>query len=96
MEFGTLVWNPIYKKHIDLLESIQRRFLKFTYFKIFQYYPNEMAYDELLAGFRISTLENRSKLAMLDYLHNVLQGHGSQVILREVSLRIPRSNARLS
>ena len=55
MEYGILIWNPVLKKYSDGLESIQRRFLKFTYMKIFQYYPSDFRYEELLAGFKISS-----------------------------------------
>ena len=60
MESGSLIWNPVLKKHSEALENIQRRFLKYVYSRIFQYYPN-MGYKELLAGFEIDSLDNRRR-----------------------------------
>lgn len=95
MESGSLVWNPILKKHSVALENIQRRFLKYVYSRIFQYYPFSISYAELLAGFEIDSLENRRRMAQLNFLHSVLQGHTNYNLLREIKLRVPRPNSRL-
>ena len=35
LSFGSVIWNPTYAIYIDQLKRIQRRFLKFIYFKSF-------------------------------------------------------------
>jgi len=40
MEFGVLVWNPSCQKAAVEKERIQKRFLRYFYYEMFQYYPN--------------------------------------------------------
>jgi len=95
IEFGTLIWNPILQKYSEALEKIQRRFLKYTYYRIFQYYPSDIEYGELLAGFELRALESRRQITQLRQLHSIVTGHNASPLLHEIQLRIPRANARL-
>jgi len=92
MEFGALVWNPVLKKHSDALEKVQRWFLRWAYFKVFQYYPT---YEELLRGFELESLENRRRMSKMNLLHEILQGNTNGTLLQGIRLRIPRQNSRL-
>ena len=92
LESNMLVWNPISKKYIEAIEGIQRHYLKIVYFRIFQYYPFDINYTELLKGFEMDSLESRRNIALVGFLYNVLHGHvDSGDLLREISFRIPRT-----
>lgn len=94
LECTALVWNPASKKQIEALESIQKRFLRLIYHRIFQYYPLDIGYKELLLGFEVDSLEDRRKISLLDFLYSVLHGSDSK-LLHKIGLRVPRLHARL-
>lgn len=95
LESGMLIWNPISKKYIDVIEGIQRHYLKIVYSRIFQYYPFDLTYTELLEGFEMDSLENRRKVALVGFLYDILRGHiDNSNLLQEIPLRIPRTTRR--
>ena len=94
MEFGIVIWAPVYKKHSDALEAIQRRFLKLAYSRVFQYYPIDLPYQDILDGFRVDSLAIRRQVIVLMHLHSIIHG-SDQRMLQEIGLRVPRSNARI-
>ncbi|XP_044745912.1 uncharacterized protein LOC123307602 [Coccinella septempunctata] len=56
LEYGCVVWNPGYKIHIESLEKIQRRFLKYVSFKIDGVYPCRGIQDGyLLSRFNVNS-----------------------------------------
>ena len=71
METGSLVWDPVLKKHSEAIEKIQCRFLKYIYLWVFQYYPVDVSYKKLLKGFEMESLENWRRNAQLNFLHSV-------------------------
>jgi len=92
LEFGMTVWNPISEIYSKEIESIQRRFLKYIYYKTFQYDPVDLSYSELLEGFQIDSLETRRKLASLKLVYALVQEHTRDSnLLREVKFRVPSS-----
>ena len=65
LEYSSVVWDPTTQVSINKIEKIQKSFLKYLFFRAFSYYPIDTTYNELLAGFEISSLQNRRKLAKL-------------------------------
>ena len=39
LEYCSIIWNPYYRCHVERLESVQRRFLKYLSFKLHHVYP---------------------------------------------------------
>ena len=69
LEYACVVWNPIYKCHIDLLESVQRRFLKYLYFRTHRIYPPRgYPQVELINEFNFMTLEARRSYFDMKFL----------------------------
>ena len=94
LECTMLVWNPESKKQTEALESTQKRFLRLIYRRIFQYYPSDISYKELLLGFEVDSLEDRRKIALLNFLHSILHGSDSN-LLHKIGVKVPRLHARL-
>ena len=67
LEFGMLVWNPIIKKYTEALERVQRHSLKYMYYRIFQYYPVDVPYGELLQGFEMESLKKNGRFVPLNF-----------------------------
>lgn len=71
LEFNSIIWDPQFKCHIVNLERIQKRFLKYLYFRDRGFYPNEIPYEILLEHFQVSSLKFRRSQASLTELHKI-------------------------
>ena len=96
LEYACSVWSPQYNCYIDALEYVQRRFLKFLYFKIHKVYPPQGYPQELLISeFGLTPLETRRKCFDIKFLnkvcHNELQLDNNYFNLKFYS---PRENSR--
>ncbi|VEN35101.1 unnamed protein product [Callosobruchus maculatus] len=58
LEYGVLIWYPYYVTHISQIERVQRKFLKYLYFKKFGVFPER--------GFDYSILLNEAKIISLN------------------------------
>jgi len=96
LEFGFLIWNPSHSSASSKgLEQIQKRFLKYLYYKTFQYYPTEIGYRELLQGFEILSLDRRRSIASLLFLYDIIREKiRNSDMLTKVNINVPRINSR--
>ena len=95
LEYSSLVWDPTTQVSINKIEKIQKSFLKYLYFRAFSYYPVDTTYNELLAGFEISSLQSRRSLSKLLFLWDMLNDRIKNAKqLSYVDFRIPSFNGR--
>ena len=75
LEYACMVWDPFYKCHIDLVESVQRRFLKYLHFRKHRSYPPRgYPQIDLINEFDFLTLDVRRKFFDLKFLIKILNG----------------------
>lgn len=87
LEYSSQIWNPNYKVHIDRLESIQRRFLRYIQFRANCYLPT---YNDRCRKFHILPLCERRKVADLAFLIKVMNGVTDvPELLNQINLRAP-------
>ena len=97
LEFGMLVWNPIIEKYTEALERVQRHFLKYMYYRIFQYYPVDVPYGELLEGFEMESLKKRREICTFKFLYDLLRGRiPAGNLLQEINIRVPRPSSKVT
>jgi len=100
LEFGMLVWDPITKTQTEAIEKIQRYFLKVLYyrtFQYFQYYPTDVDYTELMAGFEVDSLKFRRRCALLLWLRELVREGGRTIdgnLLQHIAFRVPRPGSK--
>lgn len=68
LEYGNVVWFPSEKVHINKLEAIQRKAVRF----IFNKYKTTDSPSELLKNAGLLTLQNRAKLARLKFMFQLI------------------------
>lgn len=95
LEYASVVWCP----HVDclsvLVESIQKKFLRYLYFKEFGHYTAAVPYSELLRMFELVQLSSRRGLAMLVYLRRLVCGSLDDMsLLSLVGFAVPRPGSR--
>lgn len=96
LEYSATVWSPFYQLHIESLEKIQRRFLKYLSFKLDGSYP-EIGYptENLLSRFSMESLEARRTKSQVIFLRNLLYGNiDCTEILQELRFQVPRPTSR--
>lgn len=93
LEYCSIVWSPYYNVHIDNVEKVQKKFLRYIAYKQ-GITRDEYEYRDILVHLNISTLEQRRCNALLLFLHKLLNGNvDSPQLLGEISLN---STSRLT
>lgn len=68
LDFGSIVWNPYYRDHVNRLEKVQRKFIK-----ILNYRNNvNMEYRDSLCHYNLLSLEDRRTLSDITFLYKIL------------------------
>ena len=98
LEYGSIIWNPIYNKYIDQLESVQRKFVKFLAFKVNGHFPPRgVDQGELLGRFQIPFLINRRKYVSIQFLFKVCRCLiDCPELLSQIKFHVPFKSIRLS
>jgi hypothetical protein len=78
LEFGSPIFNPYYSKDIDLMEKVQREFVRIVYKRSLTYRldPNKLvpSYSDLLCLFNLELLELRRLKYSITIFHQYLHG----------------------
>ncbi len=96
LEYAAVVWAPSYHVHIDNLEKVQRRFLKYLAFRHDKVYPPQgFPQEALLNRFEYLSLEYRRSIFYIKLLFLILNnGCDCAVMLHSLNFHVPRLNAR--
>nr|CAI5828984.1 unnamed protein product [Callosobruchus analis] len=98
LEYASIVWSPHHQKYITQLEAVQRRFLKYLYFKTTtQYPPTGFPHDVLLDKFSIYSLKDRREHFGIAFLKQLVNNKiDCAPLLQKLNFFIPRLNSRHS
>lgn len=96
IEYASVVWSPYYQSHVNRLERVQRRFLKYLSFKLDARYPEiGIPERELLRRHSVCSLEDRRTVSQLKFLHNILHNKvDCSDILNQLNFLVSRAAAR--
>lgn len=96
LEYCAIVWSPFYAIHKLAIERVQRKFLKYLYFRKHRSYPCRGYPGDLLTQeFCVMSLEKRRILSTLVFLVNLVRRHiDCPAMLNFINFRIPRSGSR--
>ena len=79
LEYASVIWNPVYQSHVTEIEKVQKRFLRFLYFKKHGSYPhiinNPIRTVELEREFNIQSLLVRMKISDCMFLFKIINNH---------------------
>jgi hypothetical protein len=96
LEYGSLIWYPIQQCYIAAIENIQRKFLKYLFFKEHKYYPPIGYRNELLwSEFNVLPLGIRRDLTALTVLHKIIHNKiDLSDIFNKIDFLVPRIESR--
>ena len=72
LEFNAVIWDPFTKTNTILIDKIQKKFLKYLYYRQTGTYPNDIEYEFLMQLFKFKSLKERRTIATLKELYKVV------------------------
>lgn len=96
IEYLALLWDPIYDKDCVLLESLQKRLLKYCNFRKNKVYPPRGSdYINLCCRFKVLTLKERRTITKCKFIHALTHNNVDCEYLRQsLNFKEPRTNCR--
>lgn len=96
LDYGSVVWSPIYDCHRQSVESVQRRFLKYVIFREDGIYPQRgLDHGQILARFGELPLAVRRDSQSISFLHKLLNSKiDCPFLLEQLPFHVPRVEAR--
>jgi hypothetical protein len=97
LEYCSVIWNPYTKKYSEIIEKIQKRFLRHMYYIRYRVYPimeNHIKYDNLLEMFHVHKLFDRRILNDLLFLHDVINKGECGPLLNRFNFHVPTKMGR--
>ena len=88
--FASVVWAPSGKGDSKILERIQKRLLRYMYYRNFGYYEQNITYVELYMRYELTSLKVRRDSAIILFLRDILNSKVESVsLLEKISFYIP-------
>jgi hypothetical protein len=96
LEYGSIIWSSNCQTHIQNLEKVQRRFLKFLAYRIDGTYPERgRSQSELLERFKCQDLKTRRVNASMSFLRNLIHYRiDCSNLLSKLYFLVPRLTSR--
>lgn len=96
LEYGCLIWYPLYQVHNTNIETIQRKFLKFLMYILDGTYPDRgYDYEVMLDRFQVVSLLHRRNVLSVKFLYNIIHNNiDCPKILNAITFKIPRLESR--
>ena len=96
LEYCSSVWSPSYNVHIQAIENVQHKFLRYIAFKK-QRGVDDIIYAELENLLQITTLQVRRMHRDLTMFYNLLHSHShGPVLTSKIGLHTPSRQTRLN
>ena len=101
LEYGSIIWNPQQIKYKTLIERVQKRFLRYMYFRTNHVYPNFRTHPvssiEMERKFKLTSLKVRREIAYCLFIHKVLNNRiDCALLLSLLLIRVKNKNTRSS
>lgn len=96
LEYGSPIWSPNYRVHINTIERVQMKCLRLLSYRI-QPGRSELKYEQRLLNYNMQSLENRRTCTDLIYLYKIIHSLlDSPELLSQISLNIKFSARRVN
>ena len=90
LEYCSQIWNPSARVHINKLERVQRKYLRYVSYKTRTMY-SEYSYESLCTNFNLKTLQSRRSITDLTFLNKLLNNNiDSPYLTSQVYLHVPQ------
>lgn len=97
LEYASVIWAPSAESNIDLIERVQKRFLRYLYYQKNNIYPYLVSYKGMLVNFSIQSLEVRRNINLVLFIYFIINSikYKSCFFINYIHFRVPKINLRL-
>ena len=98
LEYASIVWSPKAITNIDLIEKVQKRFLRYLYLRTHNVYPCMVSYRAMLTSFKFITLEIRRSMQSVLFIYFIVNNvkYNDIFLMNRISLNVPKINLRIN
>lgn len=91
IEYASLIWSPLYDVHINTIEKVQKKFLRYLYYKKYNIYSFDISYEILLNEFNFNKLETRRLISSALFAHKLFNGKiNCTFLLQQFKFLVPQ------
>ena len=97
LEYASVVWMPKAEVNINLLEKVQKRFLRYLFVKKYNVYPYMISYKSMLDSFNFISLDLRRKRQALLFIYFIVSNtkYKGCELINYVRFSVPKVNLRI-
>lgn len=98
LEYASIIWAPESENSINLIEMVQKRFLRYLYLKKYDVYPYLMPTKNLLRIFNMQSLQQRRNMHCALFLYNIVNNikYKKCNLINFVKFHVPKINLRVN
>ena len=94
LEYGSPIWSPYTNSNIEIIEGVQKRFLRFAAYKL-NITINQHDYTSIKSLLNLPSPASRRDLADISFLYKLINNHiDAPYLLEHISFNIPAYNNR--
>lgn len=97
LEYASCIWSPTALSNIDLIEKVQKRFLRYLYLRKHNIYPFMVSYKTLLSLFGMERLSDRRDKQDILFVYFVVNGlkYRDCDLINYINFHVPKIVLRL-
>jgi len=95
LEYASVIWSPYSQKNNDILERIQKKYIRYLDYRITGIYPTYDHYTDLLNLYSMDSLASRRNHASLYFLYKIFNNIiDSSGFIHNFSINVPIPTTR--
>lgn len=96
LEYASVIWSPQTETHNNMIEKVQKRFLRYLHVRKHNEYPFRIAYNSMLVEFDLVRLSQRRMCNNVLFIYHILNNtkHKKCSFINEIGLIVPKVNLR--
>lgn len=97
LEYASIVWMPAADCNKNLIEKVQKRFLRYLYVRTYNEYPILISYNRLLHMYNYTSLLHRRNCQAVIFVYYIINSikYRNCDILHFIKLKVPKPNLRI-
>lgn len=97
LEYASVIWSPQAATHCEMIEKVQKRFLRYLYLKTHNIYPFMISYNSMLIEFNVVRLRTRRKLSRVLFIYNIIHNlrYRKCCFINQINFLVPKINLRI-
>lgn len=97
LEYASIIWAPQTMSHVDMIEKVQKRFLRYLYLRTHNVYPYMVSYNSMLIEFKMVKLSVRRSLNDVLFIYNIVNNlkYKKCSLINDILFLVPKINLRI-